>query len=69
MKNANSFIADELANKNQYLTKALFQANEIIQILEQENIRLKDVLTSLASINNRDSEYDLGVNNDKFCTV
>lgn len=47
MINANSFIADELAVKTKYLHKALDQANDIISILEQENSRLKDILSSL----------------------
>ena len=69
MKYVNSFIADELVNKNKYLTQALDQAKEIIEILEQENIRLRDVLTNLASINNKDLDQSIEVEDDKFCTV
>lgn len=48
MININSFIADELVNKNKYLAKALDQANHIILLLEEENTRLKSVLQSLS---------------------
>lgn len=66
MKNANSFIADELAHKNIYLSKALQQANDIIKILEKENERLKDVLTGLASLNNQRLAFSVGIHNDQF---
>jgi small-conductance mechanosensitive channel len=69
MKYVNSFIADELVNKNKYLTQALDQAKEIIEVLEQENLRLRDVLTNLASINNKDLDQSIEVEDDKFCTV
>jgi FtsZ-binding cell division protein ZapB len=69
MKYANSFIADELVNKNRYLTQALDQAKEIIEVLEQENNRLRDVLTNLASINNKDLDRSIEVEDDKFCTI
>lgn len=51
MKN---YVADELSNKVYHLTKALNQAQNIIKVLEEENEKLKDVLTNLASINNQD---------------
>lgn len=69
MKNDNSFIANELINRNKYFSKALDQANEIIQVLEEENMRLRDVLTSLASLNNKDLDSSLEAQDDKFCTV
>jgi len=69
MKYVNSFIADELINKNKYLTQALDQAKQIIDTLEQENIRLRDVLTNLASLNNKDLDQSIEVEDDKFCTV
>ena len=47
MPNANSFIADELAIKTKYLHKALDQAQYIISKLEQENLRLKNLLQTL----------------------
>ena len=47
MQNANSFIADELAHKTQYLHIALEQANKIIKTLETENIRLQLILNQL----------------------
>ena len=69
MKYVNSFIADELVNKNRYLTQALDQAKQIIDTLEQENLRLRDVLTNLASLNNKDLDQSIEVEDDKFCTV
>jgi DNA integrity scanning protein DisA with diadenylate cyclase activity len=69
MPSANFFIGDELANKNYYLTKALVEANQIIQTLEQENTRIKDVLTNLASLKNTDLNATIEAHNDKLCTV
>jgi hypothetical protein len=48
----NSYVADELAYKVKHLHSALIQAEKIINTLENENNRLKDVLISLASENN-----------------
>lgn len=62
-------IADELMNTNKYLSKALDQANEIIHILEEENLRLKDVLTNLASINNKDLTNESEVSDGGLCTI
>lgn len=50
----NPSINDELANKVFHLTKALNQAKDIINLLEQQNTCLKDALTNLASINKED---------------
>lgn len=69
MKNANSYIADELANKVKYLNLALDQANLIIATLETENARIKDVITNLASIKKEDLENVSEVNNDRLCAV
>jgi sensor histidine kinase regulating citrate/malate metabolism len=51
MKN---YVADELSNKVFHLSKALSQAEKIIEILEQENKNLRDALNSLASKNKED---------------
>jgi hypothetical protein len=39
--NINTYIADELANRVIYLSKALFDANVTIKELQKENIDLK----------------------------
>ncbi len=44
---AKAYIADELANKVFYLHKALEQSKLIIQTLEEENCRLKEILEQL----------------------
>lgn len=69
MKNANFYIADELAIKTRYLHQALDQANEIISTLDSENSRLKDVLANLASKNNEDLQHVFEVHNDRLCTI
>lgn len=53
----NSLIGDELANKVKVLSIALRQAENMVMVLEQENQNLKDVLTSLASVNKEDCDY------------
>lgn len=58
VKTMNQYVADELANKVKYLQLALNQALSIIETLEIENNRLKDVLTGLASENNKDLVLD-----------
>jgi ABC-type transporter Mla subunit MlaD len=58
VNSTNSYIADELANKVKHLHIALTQAKEIIDTLEAENIRLNDVLKSLASEHNGDLILD-----------
>lgn len=47
MKN---YVSDELANKVYHLTKALNQAEKIIESLQQENDSLKKVASKLQSI-------------------
>ena len=58
VKSMNSYVADELANKVKHLQFALTQAQSIINTLESENHRLKDVLINLASENNTDLVLD-----------
>lgn len=58
VRSMNSYVADELANKVKYLQSALSQAESIINTLEIENHRLKDVLINLASENNTDLVLD-----------
>ena len=56
-KSMNNYIGDELANKVKILSYALNQAEQMVLVLEQENENLKDVLTSLASVNKEDCDY------------
>lgn len=58
VRSMNSYVADELAVKVKYLQAALTQAESIINTLEAENHRLKDVLINLASENNEDLVLD-----------
>jgi hypothetical protein len=58
VRSMNSYVADELANKVKHLQFALTQAQSIINTLESENHRLKDVLINLASENNTDLVLD-----------
>lgn len=58
VKTMNQYVADELANKVKHLQIALGYAQNIIETLEAENNRLKDVLIGLASENNKDLVLD-----------
>lgn len=68
-KDVNSFIVNELINKNKHIHTALDQANLIIATLEEENSRLKDVLANLASLKNIDLKIISEDQNDRLCTV
>jgi peptidoglycan hydrolase CwlO-like protein len=46
------YMNDKLADRIQALQKALNQAEKIMNSLEEENKKLKDVLANLASENN-----------------
>lgn len=62
MKNSmNNYVGDELANKVKVLSKALYQAEKIVNVLEQENQNLKDVLNNLTSENKEDCTYSYEV--------
>jgi ABC-type transporter Mla subunit MlaD len=52
VKTANEYIIEQLAGRIRHLQDALNQAEKIVHILEKENEKLKDVLTSLASEKN-----------------
>lgn len=69
MRKANSYIADELANKVKYLNLALDQAHSIIETLETENARIKDVITNLTSIKKEDLDNSSEASNDRLCAV
>ena len=59
MRKANTFIADELETKTNYLHQALLQAEKIIDMLETENQRLKDIINNICDSKTKDihSEY------------
>lgn len=48
IKHVNEYLADQLSERVSYLQDALNQAEKIMQTLEEENIRLKDLLVSLS---------------------
>jgi cell division protein FtsB len=52
VRTATEYMNDQLANRVKSLQKALNQAEKIMNSLEQENQRLKDVLSNLTSENN-----------------
>lgn len=69
VKSMNSYVADELANKVKHLQLALDQAKNIIDMLETENGRLKDVLIGLASENNQGYVLDSEAFNEPLYSV
>ena len=52
VKTVTEYMNDQLVSRVSHLQQALNQAEHIINILEEENQRLKDVLANLASENN-----------------
>jgi len=69
MQNANAFIFDQTISKKKYLHQALCEANAIIQKLEEENNRLKDVLANLASENNKGYTLNSEIFNEPMFAV
>lgn len=67
--NMNNYIGDELAHKVHILSKALYEAQQINILVEQENNRLKDILTGLMSLNKEDFDSYKEDLNDRFCTI
>ena len=53
VRTATEYMNDQLANRVKTLQKALNQAEKIMNTLEIENQRLKDVLSNLTSENNQ----------------
>jgi hypothetical protein len=49
IKHVNEYLADQLSERVSHLQDALNQAEKIIQTLDEENNRLKDLLMSLSS--------------------
>jgi triphosphoribosyl-dephospho-CoA synthetase len=67
MKNVmNTYIADELAKKVKILSQTLKQTKNIVETLEKENHRLKDILVNLMSIENTDLLSITQGNNDRL---
>jgi peptidoglycan hydrolase CwlO-like protein len=62
-------MTDQLADRVKILQKALNQAEKIMNSLEQENKRLKDVLANLASENNEGYVLDSEAFNEPVLTV
>lgn len=54
----NHFIADELANRVMYLSKALYEAKKTISVLEEENQSLQDILDMLSTNDSCEEFYD-----------
>jgi hypothetical protein len=63
------YMNDKLAERVSTLQRALNQAEKIMNSLEQENQRLKDVLANLASENNEGYILDSESFNESMLTV
>ena len=63
------YMNDKLTDRVATLQKALNQAEKIMNSLEQENQRLKDVLANLASENNEGYILDSEAFNEPMFTV
>lgn len=69
VKTVTEYMNDQLASRVNHLQQALNQAEHIINILEEENQRLKDVLANLASENNEGYVLDSEAFNEPVLTV
>jgi peptidoglycan hydrolase CwlO-like protein len=69
VRTAAEYMTDQLADRVKILQKALNQAEKIMNSLEQENQRLKDVLANLASENNEGYVLDSEAFNEPVLTV
>jgi cell division protein FtsB len=49
IKHVNEYLADQLSDRVSHLQDALNQAEKIMQALEEENNRLRDLLANLSS--------------------
>jgi cell shape-determining protein MreC len=68
VKTITEYMNDQLINRVHDLNEALNSAERIINVLEEENQRLKDALNSLASKNNEDYVLDSEAFNEPVCT-
>lgn len=69
VRTATEYMNDQLANRVKSLQKALNQAEKIMNTLELENQRLKDVLANLTSENNEGYILDSEAFNEPVLTV
>jgi hypothetical protein len=69
VRTVTEYMNDKLADRVQTLQKALNQAEKIMNSLEQENQRLKDVLANLTSENNEGYILDSEAFNEPVLTV
>ena len=69
VRTATEYMNDQLANRIKSLQKALNQAEKIMNTLELENQRLKDVLANLTSENNQGYILDSEAFNEPVLTV
>jgi len=63
------YMNDKLADRVSTLQRALNQAEKIMNSLEKENQRLKDVLANLASENNQGYILDSEAFNEPVLTI
>lgn len=69
VRTAVEYMNDQLANRVKSLQKALNQAEKIMNTLELENQRLKDVLANLTSENNKGYILNSEIFNEPVLTV
>jgi cell division protein FtsB len=69
VRTATEYMNDQLANRVKSLQKALNQAEKIMNTLEIENQRLKDVLANLTSENNQGYILNSEIFNEPVLTV
>jgi peptidoglycan hydrolase CwlO-like protein len=69
VRTAVEYMNDQLANRVKSLQKALNQAEKIMNTLETENQRLKDVLANLTSENNQGYILDSEAFNEPVLTI
>jgi regulator of replication initiation timing len=69
VRTATEYMNDQLANRVKSLQKALNQAEKIMNTLELENQRLKDVLANLTSENNQGYILNSETFNEPVLTV
>jgi cell division protein FtsB len=69
VRTATEYMNDQLANRVKSLQKALNQAEKIMNTLELENQRLKDVLANLTSENNQGYILNSEIFNEPVLTV
>jgi regulator of replication initiation timing len=69
VRTTTEYMNDQLANRVKSLQKALNQAEKIMNTLEIENQRLKDVLANLTSENNKGYTLNSEIFNEPVLTV